>query len=102
MAEILKEISKAAKRAVKMSRDRGGAVLDYAEASIVVVEEILAEAAEYSSEMTEEQLRTLAEDFGCYVLEIARKAYGGAYAWHDRDLPVLVVGEPVFHVAMIT
>ena len=44
----------------------------------------------------------VAEDFGCYVLEVGRRAFGGRYLWHDgRRQPVLVVGEPACRVAIL-
>src|SRR5688572_19108319 len=102
MADLEAEVLAAAERAVKMSRDRGGTVLDYSEESIGVLEEIVSEAAEYAADMSEAALRRLAEDLGCYLLEIGRRQHGGAYFWHSREQPVLVVGEPAFHVAMIS
>jgi len=63
---------------------------------------MLAEAAGYADDMTETQLRKLAEDFGCYILEVARRTHGGNYFWYEEREPLLVVGEPAFHVAMVT
>jgi len=43
------------------------------------------------------------QQVGCYVLEVARRAYGGTYYWHlEGEQPVLVVGEPDAHVAIMT
>jgi hypothetical protein len=102
LADVAEEVAKAGERAVRMSRDRGGSLLDYSEGSLAVVEEILSEAAGYASEMSAGEVRKLTEDFGCYVLEVARRTYGGTYRWaEDRDAPVLITGEPVFHVAIL-
>ena len=36
-------------------------------------------------------------------LEVARREFGGDYFWSDEKIqPVLVVGEPDFHVALMT
>ena len=103
MAELLDQITRAAGKAVAMSEDRGGGQLDYSEASLTVVEELVIEAGRWLAEMTPEQVSTAVEDFGCYVLEVARREFGGRYQWYDgRHQPVLVVGEPTFHVAMMT
>ena len=103
MAAVDADIEGAAEQAVEASRERGGPVLDYSEASIAVVEEILAEAAEYASELSEDELRHMSQSFGCYVLEVGRRAHGGTYEWsEERDAPVLVTGEPSFQVAMLT
>jgi hypothetical protein len=93
VGELPDEIAKAAERAVQMSADRGGASLDYSEASMSLVEEILAEAADYGDQLSEAQRRRLAEDFGSYILEVARRTYGGRYLWYQDREPVLMVGD---------
>lgn len=103
MTDVQDEIARAAENAVELCTSRGQGVLDYSEASLVVVEEMLAEAADWVAELTPDQLTTLVQDFGCYILEVGRREFGGRYLWHDgRDQPVLVVGEPAFRVAMLT
>jgi hypothetical protein len=77
--------------------------LDYSEGSLAVIEEMLAEAAEYVDGMTEELATDIAEQTGCYILEVGRRKHGGRYAWYEaRNAPVLLVGEPEFRVAMLT
>lgn len=84
-----------------MSRARAGQVLDYAEGSVDVVEEMLAEAAAHARRMTDAQLRRLSQDVGCYLLEVARRGHGGAYVWaDDRNEPALQVGEPRFEIKL--
>lgn len=64
---------------------------------------MLAEASQFVPDMPSEQVDGLVQMFGCYVLEVARREFGGRYCRHDdRDQPVLVVGEPAYRVAMIT
>jgi hypothetical protein len=77
--------------------------LDYSEGSLAVIEEMLAEAAEYVDGMTEELATDIAEQTGCYILEVGRRKHGGRYVWYEaRNAPVLLVGEPEFRVAMLT
>lgn len=99
---LVDEIAEAAERAVRMGVDRVGAQLDYTEASIPLVEEILADASVYSKQLSEAQLQTLAEDFGSYVLEVARRTHGGRYLWFRDREPVLMVGDDTSHVAIAT
>jgi len=102
MDELPDQIARSAEKAVAMCAGRGGD-LDYSEASIAIVEEMVAEAGEWLAELTPGQVTTLVQDFGCYILEVGRREFGGRYQWHDgRDQPVLVVGEPGFRVAIIT
>ena len=99
---LAEEIERAAERAVAMSETRGGGELDYTEASLEIVEEMLAESVQYASEMTPKQLEMLAQDFGSYVLEVAQRRFGGRYAWFEkRDQPALIVGEPACRIALI-
>jgi len=102
MDELPAQIAHSAAKAVTMCEARNGGKLDYSEASLAIVEDMLAEAAVWATELTPEQVTTLAQDFGCYIMEVARREFGGRYLWHDqRDQPVLVVGEPVFRVAIL-
>jgi len=100
--EFADEIARAAEKAVAMCAARGSAILDYSESSLSVVEDMLSEAAAFTSEMTPDEINTLVQDFGCYVLAIGRREFAGRYLWHEeRDQPILVVGEPKFRVAMM-
>jgi hypothetical protein len=97
------EIASAAAKIASTSEQRRGQGLDYTHASLAVIEDMLAEAADFTSDMPAERLTALVQNFGCYILEVARREFGGRYLWHDqRDQPVLVVGEPAFRVAIIT
>lgn len=103
MGDLSNQIASTAEKAVALCEGRGGGSLDYSEASLSVVEDMLAEAGQWLAEMTPTQVTTLVQDFGCYVLEVGRREFGGRYQWHDgRDQPVLVVGEPAFRVAILT
>jgi hypothetical protein len=103
MDELAQEITRTAAKMLTMCESRDGSRLDYTEASLTVVEEMLTEAAAFATEMTSDQLTTLAQDFGCYILEVGHREFGGRYCWYDQqDQPVLVVGEPVFRVALLT
>ncbi len=65
MDELTRDIADAAAQAVAMCTSRGGGTLDYSEASLVRVEEMLAEAADFVPGMTPEQVTSLVQDFGC-------------------------------------
>jgi hypothetical protein len=103
MSDLVQEIAAAAEDAVAAGEYVSSEQLDYSEASLAVVQATLNEVAGWDGELTPEQLRNFARSFGCYVLEVARRAFGGRYCWFDqRDAPVLVVGEPAFRVALLT
>ena len=103
MSEIEAEVRRMADEAVSVVKDRTGKAPDFSEQSLAVIEETLDEASRYFADLPEDQAIKLVQYFGCYLLEVARRQFGGSYLWHQqRDQPVLVVGEPKFHVAIIT
>jgi hypothetical protein len=64
---------------------------------------MLEEASAYVAELDEAVVTGLVQQLGCYVLEVGRRAFGGQYFWHDEgQQPILVVGEPAAHVAIMT
>lgn len=103
MDELLEQIASAAAKAVELSEAMKLGVLDYSESSLTILDEMAEEVSDYFDDMPPEQRETASQDFGCYILEVGRRQFGGRYAWFEqRDQPVLVVGEPDFRVAMIT
>jgi hypothetical protein len=100
--ELAEQIAESAAKAVALCEPRPNGQLDFTEASLSVVDEMLAEATPYAANLTPGQLLGLVQQFGCYILEVGRREFGGRYIWHDgRDQPVLVVGEPKFRVAIV-
>jgi hypothetical protein len=101
--ELAQDIAQAAEDAVAACEYLCGSPPDYSEASLAAVEEALGQAKDWDKEMPPEEFENVARAFGCYVLEVARRQFGGRYCWFEqRDAPVLVVGEPVFRVALLT
>ncbi|MBV9790965.1 MAG: hypothetical protein JOZ51_22415 [Chloroflexi bacterium] len=99
---LTQEVARAADQLIATLQERTSGSLDYSEGSLAVIEELLDEASNFAGDMSPEQLQGLSQDFGCYILEVARREFGGRYAWFEqRDQPVLVVGEPAFRVALL-
>jgi hypothetical protein len=102
MDELTPKIVSAATKVVEASAERDGRILEFSEASLAIVEEMVAEAAAFFAQTAPDQRENTTQNFGCYVLEVGRREFGGRYAWFDqRDQPVLVVGEPDFRVALM-
>jgi hypothetical protein len=92
-----------AEETVELFEDSEGIQLDYSQESLEAVEELLEDAVEYYPELSPDAARRTMQLFGCYILEVARREFGGGYLWfEERDQPVLVVGEPESHVALMT
>ena len=103
MNAIQQEVTTAAERAVTSLQARAGGRLDFSIASLEAVDEMLEEASAYVGELDEAVVTGLVQQLGCYVLEVGRRAFGGTYFWHDEgEQPILVVGEPAAHVAIMT
>lgn len=103
MNAIQQEVAAAAERAITSLQQRAGGRLDYSIASHEVVDAMLEEASAYVAELDEDVVTGLVQQLGCYVLEVGRRAFGGEYFWHDEgEQPILVVGEPQAHVAIMT
>ena len=101
---LVTSIPRFAAKLVELCEQRGtGAVLDFSRGSLTIVEEMTEEAARWISTLPPDQLTNLVQNIGCYLLEVGRREFGGHYLWHEpRDQPVLVVGEPAYHVALMT
>ncbi len=102
MNAIHEEVATAAERAVTSLQARAGGRLDYSVASLQAVDEMLVEVSAYVAELDEAVVTGLVQQLGCYVLEVGRREYGGEYYWHEEgEQPILVVGEPAAHVALL-
>ena len=103
MNAIQEEVLATAERAVAALQERAGGRLDWSVASLAAVDEMLVEVSEYVADLDEAVVTGLVQQLGCYVLEVGRRAFGGQYFWHEEgEQPVLVVGEPDAHVALMT
>ncbi len=103
MNAIQEEVVTTAERAVASLQARAGGRLDFSIASLAVVDEMLVEVSAYVADLDEAVVTGLVQQLGCYVLEVGRRAFGGEYFWHDEgEQPILVVGEPAAHVALMT
>jgi len=102
MNAIHEEVLATAERAVAALQDRAGGRLDWSVASLQAVVEMLVEVSDYVADLDEAVVTSLVQQLGCYVLEVGRRAFGGTYFWHEEgEQPILVVGEPDAHVALM-
>jgi hypothetical protein len=103
MSAPVDEVTRLAEEAVTAFQERANGSLDYSIASLVMIDEILAESAPLSKNWKPENLDWLIQLIGCYILEVARRAHGGKIYWFkSRNQPVLAVGEPHFKIALLT
>jgi hypothetical protein len=103
MSDIADEVERIAAEAEAAFQERANGALDYSPKSLDVIDEMLEEAAPYVAEMDATSVDKLVHYAGCYLFQVARRAHGGQFYWHEgRDQPVLVVGEPNYRVALLT
>jgi len=97
------DIETAAERARESLAQSSRSPVLLTEADLPAVDAALAEASRFRDALPDEIHEGFVRDFGCYVLEIGRRAHGGRYAWLEAsDEPVLIVGEPTRHIAIAT
>lgn len=103
MNELKEQVLDKATFAVAQFQERAVSALDYSEASLSAIEDMLDEASNFIDELPEEEINALTHLAGSYVLAVAANEFGGQFYWHEQqDQPVFVVGEPEFNVAIIT
>ena len=76
--------------------------LDFSVDSLVIVENVLDEAADFYNDMSEEQRQNLVSTVGSYIFEVARRNFGGKYYWYDHlNQPIFVTGQPDFETSIL-
>ena len=76
--------------------------LDFTVKSLIIVDTILEEVADFQVEMDEMQRKTIIQKTASYIFEVARKNYGGRYYWYDQlTQPILVTGQPDFEISLL-
>lgn len=103
MSEILNSIQEEAENCVSRFSKRYDDGLDYSINSLELIDEILDDASDYAEEMAEGQLIWLQTAVGAYILEVARRKYGGQYYWYKKlEQVILVTGQPNFEISILT
>ena len=99
-AALAEEVGRMATEAVGLA-ERFGVTLDFSEASVDGVEEVLVELVDHA--LDGDAMDLSVQRFGCYLLEVGRRAHGGYFSWWDeREAPVLVAGEPECKIGLLT
>ncbi len=103
MDDLGLQIKEKADLAVIQFQERAGGKLNYSPESLSIIEEMLAEASEFYNELPSDQVESLSQLMGSYILYVGYKEHGGNFYWSDeKNQPVLVVGEPDYKIAIMT
>ena len=85
MDSLIEQIARAAARAVEMGDEReGGRVLDFSEASLSVVEELLEEASAFYQARRKKSGISWPMTSAATYLRSARREFGGRYSWFTQ------------------
>ena len=86
--QLSMDVINAARRVVDSAHQRPASNLDFSPESLPIVEGMLAEAATFAAGLSASTKEQLGQSFGCYILEVGRRQFGGRYFWHDQyDAP---------------
>ena len=87
---------------VQYAATKGAWVFDYSDTSVGALEDMLASLVATAGAMPSLERDQLVDGASFYLLEVARRQFGGKYEfYHERRKPLLVVGKPAFSAAWL-
>lgn len=99
-------ISKATINAEKIVRAfnlKYDGAFDYSIRSLNVLDSLIEDFSDFADLSDEEMIDDFCAQAGSYILEVARRAYGGVYFWEDSlEQPLLKTGLPNFEISILT
>ncbi|TWI03161.1 hypothetical protein IQ05_00090 [Flavobacterium tiangeerense] len=100
--EFINDSTANAERIVESFNEKYEGAFDYSEESLVELDELLENFAEFGDQMDDEMKEDLIAQAGSYIFEVARRNFGGKYFWYDQlDQPLLVTGLPHFEISLV-
>lgn len=74
--------------------------LNYSENSLLSVNKFIEDQYQFGDPLNAEYNNEIMELVSSYVLEVARRIYGGNYTWNEGTTePVLITGQPEFEIS---
>ncbi|WP_222101986.1 hypothetical protein [Fluviicola chungangensis] len=99
-------ISKAISNAEKIVRafnTKYDGAFDYSIRSLNVLDSLIEDFSDFADFSDEEIIDDFCAQAGSYILEVARRNYGGVYFWEDKmKQPMLKTGLPDFEISILT
>lgn len=100
--EFIDDSTANAERIVESFNEKYEGAFDYSENSLVALDELLENFADFADQMDEEMKEDLIAQAGSYIFEVARRNFGGKYFWYDQlNQPLLVTGLPNFEISLV-
>lgn len=99
---IINDSSATAELLVSSFNSKYGGAFDYSERSLVALDDLLDNFADFKDQLDPGMLEDLIAQAGSYIFEVARRNYGGRYFWlEERNQPIFVTGIPDFEIALV-
>lgn len=100
--EFINDSTANSERIVESFNEKYDGAFDYSEDSLVALDELLDNFADFAEQLDEEMKEDLIAQAGSYIFEVARRNFGGKYFWYDQlDQPLLVTGLPNFEISLV-
>lgn len=100
--EFINDSTTNAERIIESFGEKYDDAFDYSVKSLESLDELLDNFGDFIEQMDEEMKSDLVAQAGSYILEVARRNFGGKYFWYDKlNQPILVTGLPNFEISLL-
>lgn len=101
--EFIGKATSNAEKIVRAFNSKYDGAFDYSITSLSVLDHLTEDFADFADLSDEEMIADFCEQAGSYILEVARRNYGGTYFWEDElQQPLLKTGLPDFEITLLT
>ncbi len=101
--EFISKATSNAERIVRAFNTKYDGAFDYSIRSLNVLDSLIEDFSDFADQSDEEIIDDFCAQAGSYILEVARRSYGGIYFWEDSlKQPMLKTGLPEFEVSILT
>lgn len=100
--QFIHKATNSAEKIVRAFNTKYDGAFDYSIRSLNILDNLIEDFSDFTDHSDEEIIDDFCVQAGSYVLEVARRNYGGVYFWED-DLkqPMLKTGLPDFEVSIL-
>lgn len=101
--EFIAKATANAERIVRVFNGKYNGAFDYSIRSLSVLDALIEDFAAFAALSDEEIIDDFCAQAGSYILEVARRHFGGVYFWEDElEQPMLKTGLPGFEITLLT
>lgn len=101
--EFISKATTNAEKIVRAFNSKYDGAFDYSIRSLNVLDSLIEDFSDFADLSDEEIIEDFCAQAGSYILEVARRSYGGVYFWEDAlKQPMLKTGLPEFEISILT